>query len=113
MFPGMGRINPKQLQGMMRQMGIKTEEIEAERVIFELKDKRLVIENPQITATDIQGQKAYTVMGTAKEESTRIPKEDIEMVAQSAGVSEEKAKEALEKNGGDIAQAIAELKKDE
>ncbi|MBS3058922.1 MAG: nascent polypeptide-associated complex protein [Candidatus Diapherotrites archaeon] len=111
MFPGMGRINPKQMAQMMRQMGIKTEELEAERVIFELKGKKLVIENPNVTAMDIQGQKTYTVMGTAKEESKGFPEEDIEMVAEQANVSKEKAKKALEKNDGDIAAAIASLKK--
>lgn len=108
----MGKINPRQLQGMMRQMGIKTEEINAERVIFELKDKKLVIENPKVTAMDVQGQKTYTVMGEASEESRGVPEEDIKMVAGSAGVSEQDAKKALENNDGDIAAAITELKKE-
>jgi len=112
MFPGMGKINPRQMQNMMRQMGIKTEEIDAKRVVFELRDKKLVIENPKVAAMDVQGQKTYTVMGNATEEKKGAPEEDIKMVASTAGVSEKKAIEALEKTGGDIAEAIAMLKKD-
>ncbi len=110
MIPGMGRINPKQMQSMMKQFGIKTEEIEAERVVFELKDKKIVIENPKVTAMVVQGEKTYTVMGEAREEEKGIPSEDIEMVVAQAGVSKEKAKKALEKASGDIAQAIIDLK---
>lgn len=113
MFPGMGKINPRQIQNMMKSMGIKTEEIDAERVVFELRDKKLVIENPKITVMDVQGQKTYTVMGNAAEEKNGVPEEDIKMVASSAGVSEKKAKEALEKTNGDIAEAISLLKKGE
>ena len=107
----MGKINPKQIQNMMKQMGIKTEEIEAERVIFELKDKKLVIENPKVTAMDVQGQKTYTVMGEVTEEPKGVPEEDVKMVASQAGVSEEEAIKALEAADGDIAKAITELKK--
>ena len=106
----MGKINPRQIQQAMKSMGIKTEELDAKRVIFELLDKKLVIENPKITVMEVQGQKTYTVMGAEKEEQKGIPKEDIEMVATQAGVSAQKAKDALEKTGGDIAEAITLLK---
>ena len=111
MFPGMGKINPAQIQRMMKQMGIKSESLEAERVIFELKDKKFVVENPTVTVVDMQGQKTYTVMGETKEESKGVPVEDIKMVAEQAGVSKEKAKKALEETAGDIAEAITKLKK--
>ena len=78
----MGKINPKQIASMMKQMGIKSEEIEAKRVIFELKDKRLIIENPKITAMEMQEQKTYTVMGDATEEPMGIPDEEIKMISQ-------------------------------
>ena len=44
MFPGMGKINPKQMQGLMKQMGISQEEIEAERVIIEKSDGKIGID---------------------------------------------------------------------
>jgi nascent polypeptide-associated complex subunit alpha len=113
MFPGMGRMNPRQMQGMLKQFGIKTEEINAKRVVFELEDgKRLVIEGPSVSIMNAQGQKIYSVMGgTEKSESAGIPAEDVKMVAEQAGVSEEKATRALEETKGDIAEAITKLKK--
>ena len=110
MFPGLGKMNPKQMQGMMRQLGIKSEELPAERVIIELTDKKIIIENPSVSAIDMQGKKTYTVMGEEREERKGIPEEDIKMVAEQASVSEEEAKKALEESSGDIAEAIVKLK---
>jgi len=108
----MGKINPKQMQSMMKQFGIKTEEISAKRVIFELEGKKIVIEQPNVSAMTMQGQKTYTVMGGKEiEEKGGVPEEDIRMVAEQAGASGEKAKKALEESNGDIAEAIMKLKK--
>ena len=35
MIPGLGGLNPKKMQGLMKQMGISQEEIPAEKVIIE------------------------------------------------------------------------------
>lgn len=113
MFPGLGGMDPRKMKMMMQQLGIKTEEIKAKKVIFELENSRLVIENPNVTAMNMQGQKTYTVMGNAVEEETEaeIPESDIEMVAEQTGIGKEEAKAALEETGGDIAEAIEKLKK--
>ena len=111
MFPGMRNINPAQMNKMMQSLGIKNETMEVKRVIFEMDGKKLIIDAPNVSAIDMQGQKTYTVMGKAREEQAGLPGEDIEMVAESAGVSKEKAKKALEGTKGDIAEAIALLKK--
>lgn len=108
MFPG--GMNPKNMQRMMKQMGIKTEELDAKRVVFELGGKNLVIENPNVTAMTVQGKKTYTVVGEEKEETAGVPEEDVKMVAEQAGVSKEDAKKALEESDGDIAEAIVKLK---
>ena len=105
-----GGMNPKAMQRMMAQMGIKNEEIDAERVVIETKTKNIVIENPSVTAIVMQGKKTYTVAGEEREEERNANREDIEMVAKQANVSEEKATAALKKNDGDIAAAILELK---
>lgn len=111
MFPGgMRGLDPKAMQRMMKQFGIKNEEVDAIRVVIEGKAKNIVIENPSVTAVNMQGKKTYTVMGEEKEESKGPSKEDIEMVASQANASEEKAEAALKKNEGDIAAAILELK---
>jgi len=108
MFPG--GVNPKQMGQMMKRFGIKNEELEAKRVIIELENgKKIVFEKPSVQSIEMQGSKTYTIAGSSTEEHT-IPEEDIKMVAEQAGVSEKKAKEQLEKDGGDIAQAILHLK---
>jgi nascent polypeptide-associated complex subunit alpha len=110
MFPG--GMNPKNMGRMMKQLGIKNEELNAKKIEVFLEDgKKLIFENPQLQVMEMQGQKTYTVIGNPIEE-TSIPKEDIEMVVEQANVSEENAKKALEENDGDIAEAIASLKKE-
>ena len=111
MFPG--GMNPKQMQGMLKQFGIKSEEIDAKKVIIDLGEKNLVIENPQITIMNVQGKKIYTIQGEEKLEEKGYSEEDLNMVAEQAKVSKEKALAALKKNKGDIAEAIMELKQDD
>jgi len=113
MMPGMKGLDPKTMQRMMKQLGIKNEEIEADRVVIEGKSKKIIIENPSVTVINMQGKKTYTIMGDEKEESQGPSKEDIEMVAKQANVDEKKAEAALKKNEGDIAEAILELKGEE
>ncbi len=106
----MPNVDPRQMKKMMQQLGIKQEEIPAKRVVFELESGKMIIENPVITAIDMQGKKTYTVMGETVKEAS-IPEEDVKMVAEQAGISEEKARKALEENDGDIAKTISQFKK--
>jgi nascent polypeptide-associated complex subunit alpha len=57
------------------------------------------------------GQETYQVTETAVEveKEIEIPAEDIEMVANTAGVSAADAEEALRETGGDLAEAILKL----
>lgn len=113
MLPGMGKMNPKQMQAMLRQFGIKSEEVKAKRVVFELDAGKMVIENPQVTAMDVQGQKTYTVMGESKmEKGEEFSEEDVQMVIGQTGVSRKDAENALMECNGDLAEAIALLKKE-
>lgn len=105
-------MDPRKMKMMMRQLGIKSEDLTAKRVIFETQSGRLVVDDPQVTVMEIGGQKTYTVVGRAREEkgAAEIPDSDIEMVSEQAGVSKEKARAALEETKGDIAEAIEKLK---
>ncbi|MFQ5975064.1 MAG: nascent polypeptide-associated complex protein [Candidatus Hydrothermarchaeales archaeon] len=105
MFP---KVNPRQMKKMMRQMGMKTEELDAEEVVIKLSDRKIVIDNPSVTMVEVQNQKTYQVMGNERIVQ-EIPQEDIKMVAEQANVSEEEAKKALEESGGDLAEAILSL----
>lgn len=111
-IPGMGKINPAQMQAMMKKLGIKSEQLPAKKVTIELEDKTLEIAEPSVTVIEMQGQKTFQVMGEVSEKETGVPQADVKMVSEQAGVSEEKAREELEKTKGDIAQAIANLKKE-
>lgn len=108
-----GGINPNQMQGMMKKMGISQTPLDAKRVIFEMEDEKIIIDEPSVMKVSMQGQETYQVSGEARtEESSRetFSSEDVSMVMEKTGKSEDEVKKALESNGGDIALAIIELK---
>lgn len=108
MFPGMGGLNPKKMQAVMKQMGISQEEIDASKVIIEKKDgTRLLIENPSVIKMTIQGNEMLQVSGEIKEENSS--EEDILQIIEKTGCSKEEAKEALDSANGDLAEAILSL----
>jgi len=111
MIPGLGGINPGQMKAMMNKMGIKQEEVEAERVIIEKADSRIVIENPNVVKMTMQGQENWQITGEAHEETKKvqITEEDINMVANKTGKTIKEAHHALEESNGDIAEAIVRL----
>jgi len=107
MMPGMGGLDPKKINAMMKQMGIDNQEISAKKVIIETDTGKIIINNPTVTQITMQGQKSYQIAGDVTEsEELTIPEEDIVMVAESASISSDKAKKLLEQTKGDIAQAI-------
>ncbi len=110
MIPGLGKLDPKKMQAMMKQLGINQEEIDAERVIIEKSDGRIVIENPGVQKIKMQGQESWQITGEAREENNEgIKQEDIELVMEKTGKGEEEVREALEDAGGNIAEAIIKL----
>ena len=95
----------------MKQMGIAQEEIPASKVIIEKTDgNKLIIENPSVTKIQMQGQETLQIAGDIKEESEepQISEDDIKTIVDKTGVTEEKARETLEKTN-DLAEAILEL----
>ncbi len=109
MFPG---VNPKQLNQMMKKMGMQQEELDATEVIIRTKKGDILIKNPQVSKVNMMEQTTYQVVGNEEKASTEISKEDIDLVASQAGVSKEFAQAALEDANGDIAEAILLLKKE-
>jgi len=104
-------INPKQMQAMMRKMGISQDEILAKRVIIEKKDgEKLIIDEPNVVKIKMQGQTSFQITGEERVESVEvgISAEDIKTVMEKTNCTEKEAKEALEKTG-DLAEAIMEL----
>lgn len=105
------KINPRQMEKMMRKMGIQSVSIEAEEVIIKTPDKDIVIKNPQVSRVNAMGQDTFQVSGDVEERAKeRFNSEDVETVMEQAGVSEEEAISAL-KETNDLADAIMRLKK--
>ncbi len=105
MMPGM---DMKKLKKLMKDV----EKIPAHRVIIE-GEQKIIIENPDVMKINMMGQETFQVVGESRiEESNEesFTEEDIEMVKNQTGKSEEEVIEALEKNDGDIAKTIMDLK---
>lgn len=110
-----GKMDPKQMASMMKQMGIKNEEVPAERVVIEKTDgSKIVIESPSVQSIDFQGQKSFQVSGKISEEAGSAAKEnektDVDIVMEECGCSREKAQKALDDANGDLAETILSLK---
>ncbi len=101
-------INPKQMERMMKQMGVKQEKIDSYEVIIKTKDKNFVIKNPEVMKVNMMGQESLQITGDIEEESG-ITEEDVNTVAEQANVGKEEARRCIEKNKGDLAAAIIEL----
>jgi alpha-NAC-related protein len=105
-----GKINPKQLEGMMKKMGISNAQIDAKRVIIECDGENIIIDEPNVMKVSMQGQESWQITGEARSESREgFSDEDVEMVMQKTGKKEAEVREFLKENGGDIALAIMEL----
>jgi len=107
-----GRINPKQMNQMMRKLGISVKEIEkVEKVIILTDTREYIFDGADVTIMDAQGQKTYQIVGRPRvvERKEEIPKEDIELIMEQTGKTAEEAKKALEETKGDIAEAIMKL----
>ena len=129
-------MNPRKMQKMMEQMGIDMSDIDAEEVIIRTPDEEYVFTDADVQLMEAQGQKTYQVVGdpesrergesagaaSAGSEADESSDEsggdnvvdaddadDVEIVAMRTGVDEDTAREALEANDGDLADAVDEL----
>lgn len=101
MFPNM---NPKQLEKMARQMGMQMENIEATEVIIKSPSGDILIKNPQVSKVCMGSTETFQVMGeVVKADAGKS--EDIEILMEKTGISEERAKELLDETG-DLITAI-------
>ena len=117
MFPGMGGVggrgmNPAKMKQMMKQMGIDVKELkDVQEVIIKTADSNIIIENANVTIMKVQGSETYQIVGDVKEvpKELEIPAEDIKLVMEQTGVSEDEARKALKNSNGDLAEAIMAL----
>ena len=114
------RMNPREQRRMMERMGMNMDSVaDVQQVIIRTADKDIVIDEPEVAILQVQGQKMYQVIGGQVSEqapsklqsavaapASAFSEEDVQLVADQTGRSLEKAKEALEECGGDLAKAI-------
>ena len=128
MFPG-GRANPRQMQMMMKKLGMSTEPVDdVEEVIVRTKKDEHVIRNPEVTILVVQGVRTYQIVGDvevrARSAATSaasssasatpsgpppVPEEDIALVMDQAEVDRDEAIAALRASDGAPAEAILRL----
>ena len=102
-------IDKRQLEKISKMMGIHSDTIQAEQVIIKMKDKEIVIEDPDITRLRIQNLDTFQISGKISERK-KILEEDIDIVVNQTGSSKEEARKILEETG-DVAQGILKLQK--
>jgi nascent polypeptide-associated complex subunit alpha len=133
MMPG-GRMNPRQLQLMMKRLGMSTEPVEGvEEVIIRLREKEHLLLKPEVSIITVQGVRTYQIVGeatvrprtesgaggvspvagpghsAAPAEPAGPPEEDVKLVMEQSGAEREDAIQALEATNGAPAEAIMRL----
>jgi len=126
MIPG-GPRNPRQMELMMRRLGMTTEEVSGvEEVVIRTHAVEHVFKDPEVTVLTVQGVRTYQVVGTpetrpraagtpapatgaAAVQPQGPPEEDVRLVMEQANVSHEEAVEALEATHGAPAEAILRI----
>jgi nascent polypeptide-associated complex subunit alpha len=104
---------------MMQRMGMNMDSVpDVQQVIIRTAEKDIVIDEPEVAILQVQGQKMYQVIGGQVSEQAPSARgagvaakpsfsdEDVQLVADQTGKSLQKAKEALQECGGDLAKAI-------
>lgn len=105
-------INPRKMKQMMKQLGMQMDKIEdVQKIVIYTPKGNWVFDQAEVTAMTMQGVTTYQVAGEARfeEAAPRIPEEDVQLVADQAGVSADAAREALIACKGDIAEAILKV----
>jgi nascent polypeptide-associated complex subunit alpha len=105
-------MNPRQMNQMMKKLGINVKEIpNVEKVIILSEKKEYVFSDAEVTVMDAQGQKTYQIVGnpSISNREKELPDEDINLIVEQTGVSQEEAKKVLKETDGDIAEAIMKL----
>ena len=128
MLPG-GARNARQMQLMMRRLGMTTEELPGvEEVIVRTQDKEHVFKAPEVTILTVQGVRTYQVVGEPEVRARSAgspagaalapaapaapagpPEADVQLVMEQAGVDRDEALAALAAANGEPAEAILKL----
>lgn len=115
------KINPRQMQKAMKQMGIKQTDIpDVVEVVIRTKTNEIVIKHADVVCVEMNGSKSYQVTGAetvraasaegeSSEPEVTFESADIELVMSQTGCDREKAIEALTAVNGQPAEAIFKI----
>ena len=107
-----GRMNPRQLNQMMKKLGINIKNIDnVEKVIIQTDVKEYIFDSAEVTVMEAQGQKTYQIVGEPhiKNREEDSLKDDVKLVMDQTGKTEQEVRQALKDTNGDIAEAIVKL----
>jgi len=106
MFPSM---DPQKMQQMLKKLGMKMDNIPANKVIIKTNSGDITIDEPQVIKTTMKEQVVFQVSGNVKEKT--FTDEDVKLIAEQTGVEDKgKIKKLLQQNNGDVAKTIIQLK---
>lgn len=107
-------LNPRDIEKAMKRMGIQQQEIDAVEVVIKTATKNIIIKNPHVAKVNAMGQESFQISGVVEEQNIdttpEITDDDVQTVMEQTGADKKKAKDAIAKSKGDIAQAILDLK---
>jgi nascent polypeptide-associated complex subunit alpha len=116
MLPG-GARNERQMQMMMRRLGMKTEPVDGvEEVIVRTRDTEHVFREPEVTILTVQGVRTYQVVGqpTIRPRTATEPAGTssgmVAAPAAASGPSEEDIQLVMEQSGAERDEAVAALR---
>jgi nascent polypeptide-associated complex subunit alpha len=112
------KLGGRDVRRALERLGLNIQPLEGvKEVVIRLQNKEILISGPTVAQVVGQGMTVYQVIGGVITERGQTPtvkelftEEDVELVAQQAGVPKEVAREALRASGGDLAKAILNLK---
>ncbi len=104
-------FDQKKARKLMKQMGMKMTEIEAEEVIIRTPDEEYVFEHPDVAVVSAAGQKTFQLSGNyiTRRRQKEIPEDDVSLVMEKANCNRKEAEKVLKEVNGDIAAAILKL----
>jgi nascent polypeptide-associated complex subunit alpha len=115
------KINPRQMQKAMKQMGIKQNQVDdVVEVVIRTKSNEIVLKGAEVVCVEMGGQKSYQISGPetiralSADGSDSAPAvsfsaEDVDLVMGQTGCDREKAVEALTATDGQPAEAILKI----
>lgn len=105
-------MDPKKMEKLMKQLGMKVEQLPADEVIIKCCGYQIKITNPEVAVMKVMGRNVYQITGEEKREAIEPSEEDIRLVIEKTGKDRKTVVEKLKELNNDLARAIMELKEE-